>query len=333
MRRLSSPSTTASTRQHDQGDAGGDDQIWSPRSAWWAWRMARAGSPEPRCRAPTGSPPPAAARPRRRAPAATRRSGRAAGRGCGRRRTGKGRRIAQPVEADQPGGVVGGLGGQRPPAPAGRRVADGAGLGVGRRIELGLGPLQPGGVGVLAGLDPDHPDPGGCLEVEVDRAELLDAPGGDGGDRLGVGVVAGLVGARSGGSPAVRPRSRKRLRARSRAGWASMDRLASSSGAAQPVRSKRLPAMIRTPGPSQVSRARASSAVTARRRGVASGVSSRSLTTMTRRPRGTSTRVAPGSGRERGGHALGPSGRPGRAPAGRLAGRGHGPSIVEARRR
>ncbi len=54
--------------------------------------------------------------------------------------------------------------------------------------------------------------------------------------------------------------------------------------------------MTSTPGPSQVSRARASSAVVAVVEGVASGVRSRSLTTITRRPRGTSTRVAPGSG-------------------------------------
>ena len=55
--------------------------------------------------------------------------------------------------------------------------------------------------------------------------------------------------------------------------------------------------MIRIPGPSQVSRARASSVGDRRTlSGVASGVRSRSLTTMTRRPRGTSMRVAPGSG-------------------------------------
>ena len=54
--------------------------------------------------------------------------------------------------------------------------------------------------------------------------------------------------------------------------------------------------MTSTPGPSHVSRARASSAVAAVVDGVASGVRSRSLTTITRRPSGTSTRVAPGSG-------------------------------------
>ena len=54
--------------------------------------------------------------------------------------------------------------------------------------------------------------------------------------------------------------------------------------------------MIRIPGPSQVSRARATSVVTAEDVAVASGVRSRSLTTMTRRPRGTSMRLTPGSG-------------------------------------
>ena len=62
--------------------------------------------------------------------------------------------------------------------------------------------------------------------------------------------------------------------------------------------------MMRIPGPSQVSRARASWAVTARLDGLASGVRRRSLTTMTRRPRGTSTRVAPGSAENRGATAL-----------------------------
>ena len=71
------------------------------------------------------------------------------------------------------------------------------------------------------------------------------------------------------------------------------------SGRGDPVvvlRSNRLPAMIRMPGPSQVSRARASSVVVAVVDAVASGVSRRSLTTMTRRPSGTSIRAAPGSG-------------------------------------
>ena len=89
---------------------------------------------------------------------------------------------------------------------------------------------------------------------------------------------------------------RKRRKARARAGWASMARPAVSSGSSQPVRSNRLPAMMRMPGPSQVSRAWASSPVRATLEDVASGVSSRSLTTMMRRPRGTSTRVPPGSG-------------------------------------
>src|SRR5664280_1938782 len=88
---------------------------------------------------------------------------------------------------------------------------------------------------------------------------------------------------------------RNRISARARTGWASMACPAEVTASTCPVRSKRLPAMMRMPGPSQVSSARASSPVTARDDGVALGVSSRSLTTMTRRPRGTSTRVPPGS--------------------------------------
>ena len=51
---------------------------------------------------------------------------------------GEGRRIAQAVEADQPGGVPVGLGGQRSPSPTGRGGADHSGLGIGGRVELGL---------------------------------------------------------------------------------------------------------------------------------------------------------------------------------------------------
>ena len=54
--------------------------------------------------------------------------------------------------------------------------------------------------------------------------------------------------------------------------------------------------MMRMPGPSQVSRARASSALTKEEDVVAVGVNKRSETTITRRPRGTSMEVAPGSG-------------------------------------
>ncbi len=90
--------------------------------------------------------------------------------------------------------------------------------------------------------------------------------------------------------------------------------------------------MIRTPGPSQVSRALASSAVVAVVEGVAVGVRSRSLTTITLRPRGTSIRVAPGSGEN------GAPRRPttvglGAYPDERVGGRSHGPSIVEVRHR
>ncbi len=103
-------------------------------------------------------------------------------------------RVAQAVEPGQPRGVVGRLGVERAPAASGGRVADGAGFGVGGRIEPRLGAAAAGGVGVLPGLDPYHPDPVGGLEVEVDRSELFDPPGGDDRDHLGVGVVPRLMG-------------------------------------------------------------------------------------------------------------------------------------------
>ena len=93
---------------------------------------------------------------------------------------------------------------------------------------------------------------------------------------------------------------RKRRKDRASAGWASMARPAAPSGSSHPVRSNRFPAMTRMPGPSQVSRAWASSPVRASVEGVAAGVSRRSLTTMMRRPSGMSTRVPPGSGAKSG---------------------------------
>ena len=108
---------------------------------------------------------------------------------------GQGRGVAQAVEADQPRRILVGPGGQRPPSPAGRGVADHPGLGVGGRVELGLQPTASRRVGVLARLDPDHPGPGGGAEVEVDRPGRLHAPGDDAGHRFGIGVEAGLVGA------------------------------------------------------------------------------------------------------------------------------------------
>ena len=53
--------------------------------------------------------------------------------------------------------------------------------------------------------------------------------------------------------------------------------------------------MTSIPGPSQASSARASSVVRVLDDGVASGVNNRSLTTITRRPMGTSTTQTPGS--------------------------------------
>ncbi len=112
----------------------------------------------------------------------------------GHHEPGQGRRVAQAVEAGQPRGLLAGLGGQRPPVPGHGGVADGTGLGVGRRVELGLGPGAPGGIGMLTRFDPDHPGPGGGAEVEVHRPGLLHPPGGDAGHGVGVGVVARLVG-------------------------------------------------------------------------------------------------------------------------------------------
>ena len=83
--------------------------------------------------------------------------------------------------------------------------------------------------------------------------------------------------------------SRKRRKASRRRGWAAMLRSASAFGVSVPDRSKRLPAMTRSPGPSQASRARASSVLTVVEEAVAVPESRRSLTTMTRRPMGTST--------------------------------------------
>ena len=85
--------------------------------------------------------------------------------------------------------------------PRPRRRADDAGLGVGRRVELGFPPAAACGVGVLTRLHPHHPHAGGRVQMEVDRAGLLDTPGGDGGHGVGVGVVPGLVGARLADDP------------------------------------------------------------------------------------------------------------------------------------
>ena len=170
-------------------------------------------------------------------------------------------------------------------------------------------PAAAGGVGVLARLHPHHPDTGGGVQVEVDRAGLLDALGGDGGHRVRVGVVPGFVGAGLADDPPFvdGEEAAQGLVERRMGLSACWD---SASGDADPDRSKRLPAMIRIPGPSQVSRARATSVVTAEVVGVASGVRSRSLTTMTLRPRGTSTRVTPGSGEKV------PASAPGSRPSG-----------------
>ena len=97
--------------------------------------------------------------------------------GAGDHEPGQARRVAQAVEPGQPRGVVGRLGVERTPSrvrrPSGRR----------RRAwrrppdRTRLGAAAPGSVGVLPGLDPHHPDPGGGLEVEVDRAERVRSPG------------------------------------------------------------------------------------------------------------------------------------------------------------
>ena len=250
---------------------------------------------------------------------------------AGHDETGEGRRVGQPVQPDEPGRVPIGLGGERTPPPTGRRLADRPRLGVGGRVELGLGTGAARRVGMLPGLHPHHADAGGRVEVQVDGAELLDPLGGDGGDGLGVGVVAGLVGPGladdppllEGEEPGQRPRQLgvgvhrpPALRER-RAGGGQVEQVAGDDEDARTVPG--------VEGPGELPRGR-------RRRG--RGLGGQEEVAHHHDPAAEGHLDPGGSRLRREGHRAGRWGRCVElVPDERVGGRSHGPSMVEVRRR
>ncbi len=109
----------------------------------------------------------------------------------------EGGRVAQAVQALEPWRVVRRGRAEMAPLAAGRGRVGTAGLGVGGRPDPrdALGLRGSRGQSARIGFDPDHPGAGRGMEMEVDRSELFDAHRRHRGDRLGVCVVPGFVGA------------------------------------------------------------------------------------------------------------------------------------------
>ena len=132
---------------------------------------------------------------------------------------------------------------------------------------------RPGAVGVARRLDPHHPRPRWrCARWRSTGRSCSTPVRATAAIGLGVGVVAGLVGAGLADDPALVARRRTAPGPAPAPDGRPATAGPADTGVGLPVRSKRLPAMTRMPGPSQVSRARASPGDGRRRGGVASGV-------------------------------------------------------------
>ena len=124
--------------------------------------------------------------------------------GSGGHESGQRRRVAEAVHAFEPRRIVLGPLGEMSPTVTGQRPAGGSGLGVGTRTQPGLADRVVGVIGVLAGLDPDHPNAGGGVETEIDLGERLDAESRQGHRHTGVGGESRFVGPDLSDDPSLR---------------------------------------------------------------------------------------------------------------------------------
>ena len=241
----------------DHGDQRGDHEL-VPDVGLVGVADGPGRGPEPMCSRRRGSPPSRSRRrPRRTAPAATRRSGRSAGRGAGGDEAGQAGSLSRSSPSCHGASSVDWAARTRQARRRDRPMTPGSAR---RPDRSGPGRCTPRRRRV-AGLDPDHPHRRWRCADEDRPGRLSRHLGRRRQRRSRVAGDRRFVGRRSGGRPGVRRRRGTGSSARPERGWASSGAAGGSAAATPvPVRSKRLPATITSPGPSQVSRARASSA-------------------------------------------------------------------------